>query len=99
PRTEPILLYISKHFRENIKLQSFAEQIGLSKYHFHRLFVKAYGITPQNYLEKVRLEHAAHFMIVNQEVPITDVAFESGFSSSPSFTRAYKKYYSFSPPT
>ncbi|VAW14107.1 hypothetical protein MNBD_BACTEROID03-1324, partial [hydrothermal vent metagenome] len=41
-----------------------AEQTGLSKYHFHRLFVKENKCTPQVYLEKLRLEHASHFMIL-----------------------------------
>lgn len=94
---ESALLYISNHFRENIKLDTIAGQVGLSKYHFHRLFVKVYGYTPQNYLEKVRLEHAAHYMIVNSQAPMTEVAFECGFSSPACFSRAFKKFFSTSP--
>lgn len=94
---ESALLYISNHFRENIKLDSIAEQVGLSKFHFHRLFVKQYGYTPQYYLEKVRLEHAAHFMIVNSESPLIEVAFECGFSSPACFSRGFKKFFSISP--
>lgn len=94
---ESVLLYISSHFRENIKLHSIAEQAHLSKYHFHRLFVRTYGYTPQYYLEKVRLEHAAHYMIVNSQARMTEVAFECGFSSPACFSRAFKKFFSTSP--
>ncbi len=74
-----------------------AEQTGLSKYHFHRLFVKENNCTPQVYLEKLRLEHASHFMILFPKISLIEVAFECGYSSPACFSRAFKKYYSTSP--
>ena len=96
-QTEPALLFISTHFREDIKLDAIAEGVGLSKYHFHRLFVREQGCTPQQYLEKVRLEHAAHFMKLYPHLHMTEVAFECGYSSPACFSRAFKKFYFLSP--
>ena len=96
-QTELALLFISIHFRENIKLDAIAESVGLSIYHFHRLFVREQGRTPQQYIEKVRLEHASHFMVLYPHLQLTEVAFECGYSSPACFSRAFKKFYSLSP--
>lgn len=96
-RVELARLYIATHFKENIRLSSIARQAGLSKHHFHRLFSRSFGYTPQVYLEKTRLEYAAHFIVVHDHLPMTEVSFECGFSSPAVFSRAFKKYYSTSP--
>lgn len=91
------LLYLSNHFRENIKLADIAKHAGLSKFHFHRRFVKENHCTPQAYLEKLRIEHASHFMILFPHTSMAEVAFESGYSSPACFSRAFRKYHSMSP--
>lgn len=91
------MLFISNHFREDIRLDEIAAQTGLSKYHFHRLFVKETHSTPQSYLEKIRMEHASHYMILYPDTSMTDVAFESGYSSPACFSRAFRNYYGVAP--
>ena len=90
-------MYLANHFREEIKLEDLARQSGLSKFHFHRLFVKANKCTPQAYLEKLRMDHASHYMILFSQSSMAEVAFESGYSSPSCFSRAFKKHYSISP--
>lgn len=97
PHIESALFFVSTRFKEEIDLDSIASSSGLSKYHFHRIFVERQGCTPRSYVEKVRLEHAAHFMIVYADISLTEVAFESGFSSPSCFSRAFRKYFSVSP--
>jgi AraC family transcriptional regulator len=94
--TEAIILYLSQNFREKIQLADLARQINLSKFHFHRLFTAEIGITPQQYLEKMRIEHAAHFLMLNRHAPLQEVAFESGYSSPACFSRSFKNRYKIS---
>lgn len=92
-----IVLYLSKHFRDNVQLSDLAREANLSKFHFHRLFTAELGITPQQYLEKLRVEHAAHFMIVNTHATLQEVAFESGYSSPATFSRSFRKQFAMAP--
>lgn len=95
--SETALLYLSNHFREDIKLADIAKQSGLSKFHFHRQFVKENQCTPQEYLEKLRIDHASHYMILFPQTSMAEVAFESGYSSPACFSRAFRKYHFISP--
>jgi len=95
--SELAILYLSKHFRKKTTLQELAKSVGLSPFHFHRIFVAENNCTPQNYLEKIRMEHAQHIMGALPNWSITDIAFECGYSSPGIFSRAFKKYYGFPP--
>ena len=60
-----------------------------SKFHFIRLFKKAYGKTPHQYLTTVRIENAK--LILQTEATITDVCYSVGFDGVSSFTHLFKK--------
>ncbi|WP_397538660.1 helix-turn-helix domain-containing protein [Rummeliibacillus pycnus] len=44
------------------------------------------GETPASYVKQLRLENAAHLLIYEQQLPITQIALISGYSSLSSFT-------------
>lgn len=94
---EKALVLISQKFRQKLTTEMLAEEAGLSAFHFHRLFVEENGLTPQKYIEKLRLEHAAHVMVLNPGLKMIQLAFESGFSSPSSFSRSFQQYYRMSP--
>ncbi len=92
-RTERALLMITNRFREPLALPELAAGVGLSPFHLHRLFKSDTGETPATYLNRVRLEHAAHLMIVLPDAPLMQVAIESGFTSAATFSRAFRQYF------
>ncbi|PCJ94512.1 MAG: hypothetical protein COA50_12180 [Flavobacteriaceae bacterium] len=96
-QTESAILYLSTHFIEKIKLEVIAKQAGLSKFHFHRLFVKEQNCTPLAYLEDLRLKHAIHLMKIYPNMALMEVAYESGFSSPATFNRSFKKHQAIAP--
>jgi len=96
-RIEKTILFIAKNFRGELLLFDLAKEIGLSKFHFHRLFKKEIGITPLQYINKLKIEHAAHFLIMYPNSKQLEVAFESGFSSPVEFARTFKRFYNISP--
>lgn len=82
-------LYIDDHFSSSIDLDNISEQAHFSKFHFIRLFKSIYGLTPKNYLIKVRIEHAKKLLATGHSV--SDAGFMVGLESATSFTGMFKK--------
>jgi AraC-like DNA-binding protein len=50
--------YIDRHYQLPLSLDEIAAVAGISKFHFTRCFVAAYGETPMRYLTRRRIERA-----------------------------------------
>jgi len=75
-------------FYGEINLDQLATEACLSKYHFLRLFRLAYGLSPYQYLQHLRLEKA-RVLLADSVMPITDLAGLLGFDNSQSFSRLF----------
>lgn len=95
--SEIAILYLSKHFRRKITLKELANKAAISPYHFHRLFMEENKVTPQEYLENIRMQHASHIISAFPKWSMIDIAFECGYSSPGIFSRAFKKYFGVPP--
>jgi AraC-like DNA-binding protein len=82
-------LYIDNHFTNNIDLDDIAEQAHFSKFHFIRLFREIYGLTPKNYLIKIRVENAKKLLAGGYTV--LETGFMVGLESPTSFAGMFKK--------
>ena len=82
-------LYIDGHYSDAIDLDNIAGEAAYSRYHFLRLFRQIYSKTPHQYLTRVRIEQAK--LLLDKNLPITDVCFSVGFDSISSFTGLFKK--------
>lgn len=89
-------LWIDAHAHEAIDLERVAGAAALSPYHFLRLFSRALGVTPHQYLVRSRLRHAAR-LLADEERPITDVALEVGFGDLSNFVRTFHRAAGVSP--
>ena len=87
--------FMEIHYSEKITLEILAAEGCFSAWHFHRIFKGIVGETPQEYLNRVRLEKAIMFM--DQNYSITKIALATGFSTSSHFCKTFKKQYSLSP--
>ncbi len=83
-------LYISQNCTQPLTLEDVAQHIGVSKYHFSRIFNKYTNMTFIDFLTTERIKRTES-LILNPNARITDIAFESGFSSVSSFNRVFKK--------
>jgi len=62
----------------------------MSEFHFARVYATTMGMPPQRYVSQRRLA-AAKKMIAVGKLPLSEIAFRSGFSSQASFTRAFRR--------
>jgi len=69
-----------------------AEAAGCSRSRLFQLFKQATGMTPNDYLQRLRVKEASAMLINQPGASITDVAFSNGFSSSQYFCNVFRKY-------
>lgn len=87
--------YIETHYAERISLTDLANHVALSPYYFLRVFRKAVGLPPHAYLQDVRIRQAQR--LIERGRPLTDVAFDVGFSSQSHLTRCFKRFVGVTP--
>jgi transcriptional regulator GlxA family with amidase domain len=76
------------NFGEEIFLDNIARDSGLSRPHFYKLFRQNVGLTPNMYLNMLRMENAIDLLTTTTE-SITSIGLDMGFSSQASFTRFF----------
>jgi AraC family transcriptional regulator len=89
-------LWIEAHSHESIDLEGAAAEVGLSPYHFLRLFGRVLGVTPHQYLLRTRLRKAAR-LLANDDRSITDIALDVGFADLSNFVRTFHRAAGVSP--
>jgi AraC family transcriptional regulator len=67
-----------------------AKEVGMSYCHFSRAFKRSMGITPSNYIAERRIERAKQLM-QETDLPISEIALRSGFSSQSHFTTSFHR--------
>jgi len=81
--------YINEHFNENITLDDIAKLSGYSKYHISRIFKRYHNISLYKYINAKKIEYAEK-LLIDKELPITEVARSCVYSSLSSFIRMFK---------
>ena len=83
--------YIDKNYTEDLSLETVAGVAGFSKFHFSRLFKQFTDISFYDYLNQRRVR-AAEQLLLDPDIPITEIAMRSGFSSISTFNRVFKSF-------
>lgn len=81
---------------EDISLDELAAEVQLSTFHFARMFRQSVGVPPRAYLTHLRLEKACELLEMT-DLPVTEVAFEVGYSSNQVLARVFTKHWRMSP--
>ena len=82
------LAYIQRHLDDELELENLAAVAAFSRFHFHRVFRGLVGESLQEHIRRLRLERAAQ-RLKQGDGPIIGIAFEAGFETHESFTRAF----------
>jgi AraC-like DNA-binding protein len=82
--------YIESHAGEPLALAAVAGEVGLSPFHFLRSFRRAIGVTPHQYLMRMRLVRAVA-LLSETELPVTEIGYEAGWADLSNFTRTFRR--------
>jgi len=82
--------YINKSYNKKIVLNDLAEIAGCSPNYFHKMFKNTIGMTPNEYIVKIRLDTARE-KIINTELNICEISLQCGFENFSYFSAVFKR--------
>ena len=95
-RINKVVAYINNHLDETLDLKTLANEAALSDFHFHRIFKALKGEAIGGYITRLRLEATARLLRYTA-LTIEEIAFNIGYETSASLSKAFKKQYGISP--
>ena len=81
--------YIHEHLDQSIKLADLADVVGISQFHFSRLFKQSMGITAHQYLLQQRIEQAKQ-LLKGTKLAIAEIALQCGFNSQSHLSKHFR---------
>jgi AraC family transcriptional regulator len=90
------LIHIQTHLESDLSLDTLAERVGFSAYHYHRIFREIIGEPVKEYVRRLRIERAAYRLKMSEET-ILQIALDAGFKTHESFTRAFTRQFHITP--
>jgi AraC family transcriptional regulator, regulatory protein of adaptative response / methylated-DNA-[protein]-cysteine methyltransferase len=78
-RIEQAILYLENHYKDQPELQQVADNVGLSEYHFQRLFTRWAGVSPKRFLQFLTKEGAKE--LLDRSENLLETTHQVGLSS------------------
>ncbi len=96
-KTDDRLDYIEQHLGEELSVERLSRKASFSKFHFHRQFSAYVGVSVSRYVQNLRLKRASRQLVFEPDSKIIGVAYDAGFETPESFSRAFKREYGVTP--
>ena len=93
---DEIIDYIHNHYKEEISLTSVSDMVSLSPQYTSKIFRKYTGQNFTEYLALYRLKIAKEILL-NENIPISELFEQAGFNNQQTFLRTFKKYEGITP--
>lgn len=93
---ENTIEYIKNNLDKKITLEQLSRVAKLSPNHFHKIFTKTIGTTPNKYITCLKLKKAKK-LLVTSTLNISEIALQCGYQNIPYFSIIFKKYFNISP--
>ena len=94
-RVEAVTNLFQSRFAESHSLASIAQSVGMSPFHFARVFSELAGASPHQYLLTIRLDQAAK--MIRHGKSVTETCFDVGFANLSHFTRSFQRRFGMAP--
>ncbi|MBD3421848.1 MAG: helix-turn-helix domain-containing protein [Chitinivibrionales bacterium] len=88
--------YMEENIDRKISVDILAQYLGISSSRLHAVLKESCGISPMDYLLRLRIEKAKE-LLASPDASVTSVALDLGFSSSQYFATCYKKHTGMAP--
>ena len=89
-RVADIHEYLMNNYREEVNLKELAGLVNMAEGSLCRFFKMNMGITLFEYLNKIKIEFACK-LLMDQDLSIMEVCFDSGFNNISHFNKQFKK--------
>ena len=94
---EAALVYLSEHYAEpELNVETVSRMVHISASQLRRLFQQSVGLSPGQYIMKLRLELAQN-LLRHECLSVREVAARSGFSSEFYFSRLFRQKFGVPP--
>ncbi|MEJ8307158.1 AraC family transcriptional regulator [Saccharibacillus sacchari] len=87
---------LHRHFREPVTVSELIRRSGVGRWQYGLLFRKLTGLSPLDYLNVIRLEHARKSLTQTDD-PLREIARGSGFRDEYYFSRRFSRFMGVSP--
>lgn len=92
-----VIDYIKEHLEDSeMSVEELSKDVGFSRVHLNRKLKEILGMSPSSLIKSIRLKQAA-YLLVNNKVNISEVAYKVGFSSHSYFSYNFHDFFGMSP--
>ena len=97
-KLKTVLVHIDESLGESLKVRDLAQRVGLSQFHFARMFRRSVGRPPHEYLTDIRMERAKR-LLKETDLPLAKVATLVGYQTQAHFTGVFHREVGVTPRT
>jgi AraC-like DNA-binding protein len=95
-RLSPVLAYIHENLAQPLTREELAAVLHLSPSRFYVLFKEALGVSPTEYLQALRIQHAQR-LLLNSDLSVSEIGAGSGYPDEFHFSRLFRRRCGISP--
>ncbi|MEO6846916.1 MAG: helix-turn-helix domain-containing protein, partial [Chthoniobacterales bacterium] len=95
-RIQAAIDYLTRQIQDSFSVPDLARECGLSVSRFSHLFREQVGVTPQHYVEEMRLQQASQYLLSSTS-SISEIAAQVGYANAFYFTSRFKKKFGQTP--
>ncbi len=88
--------FLAASLDQPVRLADAAGEACLSPFHYHRMFARAFGETPHDFVQRLRLDRARQ-LLASHHMPVTEVCLAVGYESLGSFSMLFRSRVGCSP--
>ena len=87
---------MNREYEKSYTLDEYAKMCNMSRFHFLRIFQSITGVSPIEYRNKIRLDHAKE-LLEDSDMSVTEIGNRVGYPCNTYFCDAFKKKTGISP--
>lgn len=91
-----ILSDLQDLYTDDVSVENLSERYNIDRSYLFKLFKKYKNISPSEYIQKLRIQKSC-FLLRKTDMTVTEISYESGFSSPSYFSKNFKKIKNITP--